>query len=395
MNNKPITVLYLIDTYISLPGQALVGGAEKQLYLLASSLDPKIFRPIVVQLNPADLISETSKTSNKMELLNLPTGKIYSLHGLRQLMRLADLQKSEDVHIIHTFFEKSEIMGWVSKHLSSVPIWITSRRDLGFKRKSIHKRIFRIASKACKKCVVNCNAIRNQMIQQKELPEERIEVIYNGIDLEPYQVHDNPKTLKNELNIKDDVFLVGMVATLKFEIKGHRFFVEASKKVLEKFPKVEFVLIGDGPLRNYFENMAEELGVRQNLHFLGKRNDIPRILSSLDISVLCSTSEGFSNVILESMAAGKPVVATDVGGSPEMVIDGLTGYLVPPADSDALAKAVMNLLEDPEKARDMGDEGRKLVQNKFTIGTMVKSYENLYKNLYTELDSQRRINGKM
>jgi len=382
--NKKITILYIIDTYVSLPGQALVGGAEKQLYLLASSLDPKIFRPIVVQLNPANSMPAADKSLNNMELINLPTGRVYSLHGLRQVMRLADLEKREGVHIIHTFFEKSEIMGWLSRRFSGVPVWITSRRDLGFKRKSIHKKIFGFASNGCKKCIVNCAAIRRQMVQQNELPEERIEVIYNGIDLEPYQVHDNPKTLKNELNIKDDVSLVGMVATLKFEIKGHRFFIEASKKILEKFPNVEFVLVGDGPLRNYYENMAEELGVRQNLHFLGKRNDIPRILSSLDISVLCSTSEGFSNVILESLAAEKPVIATNVGGSPEMVIDERTGYLVPPADSDALAKAIINLLQDPKKARDMGEQGRRMVQEKFSIERMVKSYEHIYQSLYAE-----------
>jgi len=384
MNNKKITILYIIDTYVSLPGQALVGGAEKQLYLLASSLDPKIFRPIVVQLNPANSMPAADKSFNNMELINLPTGRVYSLHGLRQVMRLADLEKRADVNIIHTFFEKSEIMGWLSRRFSGVPVWITSRRDLGFKRKSIHKRIFGFDSKACNECVVNCHAIRNQMMQQKELPEEKIKVIYNGIDLAPYQVHDNPKTLKNELNIKDDVLLVGMVATLQFEIKGHRFFIEASKKILEKFPNVEFVLVGDGPLRNYYENMAEELGVRQNLHFLGKRNDIPRILSSLYISVLCSTSEGFSNVILESLAAGKPVIATNVGGSPEMVIDERTGYLVPPADSDALAKAIINLLQDPKKARDMGEQGRRMVQEKFSIEKMVRSYEDIYQSLYAE-----------
>jgi glycosyltransferase involved in cell wall biosynthesis len=222
------------------------------------------------------------------------------------------------------------------------------------------------------------------MVQQNELPEDRIAIIYNGIDLGPYQYHDNHNTLKNELNIKDYVPLVGMVATMKFEIKGHRFFIEASKKVITKFPNVQFVLVGDGPLRKQFENMAEELGVKQNLHFLGKKHGIPHILSSLDISVLCSTSEGFSNVILESMAAGKPVVASNVGGSPEMVIDGQTGYLVPSADSDALAKAIMKLLNDPIKAKDMGVWGKRMVEEKFSIEKMVKSYEGIYQSLYAE-----------
>jgi len=172
-----------------------------------------------------------------------------------------------------------------------------------------------------------------------------------------------------------------MIANFNFEIKGHRYFMEAAKSVLEKVPDVEFLLIGDGPLRSKYEEMARSLGVEKKVCFLGRRNDIPSILSVLSVSVLSSISEGLSNVVLESMAAGRPVVATRVGGNPELVINGTTGYLVPPADSEALTEAVVALLKNPAKARSMGVAGKKLVEEKFTVEAMVKGYENLYQSL--------------
>jgi glycosyltransferase involved in cell wall biosynthesis len=219
------------------------------------------------------------------------------------------------------------------------------------------------------------------VVQRERLTEKKIEVIYNGLNLAPYQNSNNGKELRNGLGIDDHIPLVGMIANFNFEIKGHRYFLEAAKTVLEKIPNVEFLLAGDGPLRHHYEELTHELGLKEKIHFLGERNDVPTILSNLSISVLSSTSEGLSNVILESMAAGKPVIATNVGGSPEMVIDDVTGYLVPPGDSQAMAKAITELLRDPDKAITMGVAGKKLVGEKFSIKAMVESYENLYKSL--------------
>ena len=182
-SNKPITVMYLIDTYISAPGSPLRAGAEKQLYFLASSLNPEKFRPIIVQLSPDNSFQVASGNLEGLELFHFPTGKLYSLDGLRQIRRLLSLAKKKRVDIIHTFFEKSEVMGWLAARLSGIPVWITSRRDLGFKRKRIYDKIFRLTSKDCKKCIANCNAVKDRMIQQENLPPEKIEVIYNGLDL--------------------------------------------------------------------------------------------------------------------------------------------------------------------------------------------------------------------
>lgn len=392
MNHKPITILYLIDTFISPPDKPSEGGAERQLYLLSSSLDPGLFKTIVVQLFPSRSPSMATGKMGAAEMLHFPTKKFYNLHGVHQILKLGILAKREKVDIIHTFFEKSDVMGWLTARLAGIPVWITSWRDLGFKRKVVYKKIFKLAAKNCSRCVANCYAIRNEVIQKEKLSDDKVEVIYNGLDFSRYLEPSDGNHIRSELGIEKNVPIVGMIADINFEIKGHQFFIEASKRVLKEVPNVEFLLVGDGSLRQRFENLAEELGIRQKIHFLGKRGDIPVILSSLNVSVLCSTSEGFSNVILESMAAGKPVVATNVGGSPEMVIDGITGYLVLPSNSDALAEAIITLIQNPNKAMTMGVEGKKLVQEKFTVEAMVKSYERLYKDLLVKCSAAIRKN---
>ena len=382
--NYPITVMYLIDTYVSAPGTLLNGGAEKQLYLLASGLNPEEFRPVVVQLSPDRSYPVETGGSGPLELIHFPTGRIYGLDGLRQIGRLISFSKNMKVDIIHTFFEKSEVMGWILARLSRIPIWITSRRDLGFKRKKIYDTLFRFTAKDCKRCVANCQAVREQVIQRRNLPTQRVEVIYNGLDFSLYQKPSEHGPLRENLGVENGSPLIGMVANFNFKIKGHQYFLEAAKKVLEKMPNTEFLLVGDGPLRPQYEQMASELGVLRKVHFLGRRSDVPMIITNLDVSVLPSTSEGLSNVILESMAAGKPVIATNVGGSREIVQDGVTGYLVTPADSQALADRMLTLLRNRGRAKTFGLEGRKVVEEKFTVEAMVKKYEKLYMSLVEE-----------
>jgi glycosyltransferase involved in cell wall biosynthesis len=275
-------------------------------------------------------------------------------------------------------------MGWILARLSGIPIWITSRRDLGFKRKKIYDTLFRFTAEDCKRCVANCQAVREQVIQRRNLPTQRVEVIYNGLEFSVYQKPSEHAPLRENLGVENGSPLIGMVANFNFKIKGHQYFLEAAKKVLEKMPNTEFLLVGDGPLRPQYEQMASELGVLRKVHFLGRRSDVPMIITNLDVSVLPSTSEGLSNVILESMAAGKPVIATNVGGNREIVQDGVTGYLVTPADSRALADRMLTLLQNPDRAKTFGLEGRKVVEEKFTVEAMVKKYEKLYMSLVEE-----------
>jgi glycosyltransferase involved in cell wall biosynthesis len=219
------------------------------------------------------------------------------------------------------------------------------------------------------------------MVEREGVPSGKVAVIYNGLESSVAKKPFADSNVRNELAFSDKVPLVGMVANFNFEIKGHRYFLQAAKEVSHKTPDTNFLLIGEGPLRPQYEEMARELEVGKKVHFLGKRTDVPAILSQLDISVLSSTSEGFSNVLLESMAVGIPVVATRVGGNPEIVIDGVTGYLIPPADPRAMAEAILHLLDMPNEATEMGAAGRTRVEENFSVESMVRSYERLYTSL--------------
>jgi glycosyltransferase involved in cell wall biosynthesis len=382
--DKPAVVLYLIDTRISVPGIPTSGGAEKQLYQLATGLNPALFKPILVQLTPAHTPAAPAGRIGNLDLFHLPIRRFYTGEGIYRIRQICRLARLERVQIIHTFFDKSEVVGWLTSKFSAIPIWVTSRRDLGFKRKRIYREIFKLSSRGCERVIANCLAVKAQAVREENLPAEKIEVIYNGLDLPQNEVSLQNGSLRKELGLSRDTTLVGMVANFNFEIKGHRYFVEAAKALSDRSMGATFVLVGDGPLRKRYEQMVLELGLKEKVRFLGKRDDVPSILSSLDIAVQSSTSEGLSNVILESMAAGKPVVASDVGGSSELVSDGMNGYLVPPADSRALAEAIETLLQNPRKGIQMGRVGKSMVQDKFSQKHMVENYEKLYISLLTE-----------
>ena len=382
---QPITIMYVIDTCIAPPGGPQRGGAEKQLLLLANSLNKDFFRPIIVQLIPASATPVSVGKIDDVEFIHLPTTRFYSPNGLRQIVHLASMARGKSVSIIHTFFEKAEVMGWLAKRLSGVPVWVTSRRDLGFKRKKVYDRIFKFASKDCTRCIANCQAIKGQVVGQEKLDPNKVAVIYNGLDIAPFQRSLNRGAFRKEIGVDNNTPLIGMVANFNFEIKGHQYFIEAAKRVLEAIPEAQFVLVGEGQLRRNYEEMARSWGIQGSVHFLGKRDDVAEIFPQLSVSVLCSTSEGFSNVILESMAAGKPVVATNIGGNPELVAAGVTGHLVPPADSGSLAEAIVSLLNDPGMCRRMGENAKGQVADRFSIPAMVEGYEHLYRTLATEL----------
>jgi glycosyltransferase involved in cell wall biosynthesis len=314
-------------------------------------------------------------------MYHLPTSKFYSPGGLRQMARIVALARKERVDIIHTFFEKAEVMGWLVRRLAGVPVWVTSRRDLGFKRKPIYDRIFTVSSRHCDSLVAVCQAVKEQTVSREGFPAEKVQVIYNALEDDSLQAESAPKLSRADLGLPAEGLLVGMVANFNFEIKGHRYFIEAAARVARGCNDVHFILVGDGVLRSDCERQAQALGMGGRIHFLGKRGDVLAILRHLDVSVLCSTSEGLSNVIMESMAVGKPVVATRVGGNPELVQEGVTGCLVPPADLRALADAIRLMLDRPDRGKSLGEAGKVFADEKFTIGAMVRAHELLYGDL--------------
>jgi glycosyltransferase involved in cell wall biosynthesis len=208
----------------------------------------------------------------------------------------------------------------------------------------------------------------------------KVKTIYNGIDLSQYSTEENQLSLRKELGLKDGLPVVGIVARLSEE-KGHRHLLRAVPYVLGENPAVQFLMVGGGALEQELRQLAHALNIQGAITWAGIRSDVPRLLSTIDLLVLPSTHESFGNVLVEAGAMSKPVVASRVGGIPEIVVDGTTGILVPPKDVVALARAISYLLANPEVASRMGVAGRIRVEERFALSRTAAEVEQVYQRV--------------
>ncbi len=206
-------------------------------------------------------------------------------------------------------------------------------------------------------------------------------VIYNGIDISSFERDRNVDGLKQELSIEDQTPIIGITARLVYA-KGHRYLIEAAHIVKKKIPDAVFLIVGDGPLRKELGEYVSKLNLSENFRFLGFRSDISRLTHIYDISVLPSVREGLGNVLIEAMVCGKPVIGTNVGGIPEVIEDGETGYIIEPRDPGVLAQSIVELLRNREKAERMGRAGRKRAERMFQESRMVEETLALYERLF-------------
>jgi glycosyltransferase involved in cell wall biosynthesis len=272
-------------------------------------------------------------------------------------------------------------MGSLAGRILNVPMIITSKRALGTHQdRNPGWRLFDVLSFRFSHWVtVNSHAVGEDTIRRDMANASKIKMIYNGLELDDFLSPTfDKRSIRESLKVDPAKKIMITVANL-IPYKGHFALLEAAAVVTRSHPDSLFLLAGeDRGIRKNLEDLSRELGILPNVLFLGQRNDIPRLLAASDISVLPSHEEGFSNVILESMAAGLPVVTTRVGGNPEAVIDGETGWLVAPDSSSDLALKIIDLLDDPEKAKIYGENGRHRVMETFPAEKMVAAYMELY-----------------
>ncbi len=211
------------------------------------------------------------------------------------------------------------------------------------------------------------------------LPKEKVDVVYSGIDIKRFQ---NVKSnyLISELGLNKDKLCIGNIAALAWH-KDHRTLLEAARIVVDEFPRVTFLIVGDGPLRREIEILIKKLNLEEDVKLFGFREDIPEILSVLDLFVLSSTWEGLGTSLLDAFASRVPVIATNVGGIPEIVKDRVNGILVPPKNPSALAGAIISLLENRDFACQIAEEGFRLVKEKFSVDRMVEETRKIYDRL--------------
>jgi L-malate glycosyltransferase len=354
------------------------GGSERQFVAITNALSRKQFDVrvgCVVRLGP--LLHEVS------EAAEFPLGGSFlSMRAQKSRVALGRYLRSEKVQIAHSFDFYTNLLLLSTAWFVRVPVVIGSHRQLGDLLTPTQFRAQGVAFRFCDRVVCNSRAAAKRLLQQG-LPEEKIVIIPNGLAPELFAA------ATPALPVSRGTVRVGMIARMNARSKNHAAFLRMAARLAPKFPNVEFVLVGDGPFRPEFEAMARELGVADRVCFPGDRRDIPEVLASMDISVVPSASESLSNVVLESMAAGVAVVATNVGGTPEVISNGKTGLLVRPDNEEDLANAIERLVTQRALRATCARNGNELAAAQFSLKSVTERYESLYEELLASKESPK------
>jgi len=357
------------------------GGAQTALLRFLSAIDRNLYNPTVVCFDNGN--SFIAKEINK---LNIPVIDLGMTHKGRidVFFRFNRLLQNERPVVLHTWLFHANLIGRLMGRLNKVPIIISSRRNIniGGKWRELLKRL---TSGLDDKVIAVCEAVRKAEIESSNVPSEKAVTIHNGIDPIAFiSVSDEAALeIRNSFEIPDDALLLGAIGRLH-PSKGFNDLISALAYIKAKTNSVRLIIVGEGELRGSLELQIINHNLSGTIKFAGLRNDIPELMSALDIFVSSSLWEGLPNVVLEAMVAGKPVVATSVGGTPEVVVDGETGLLVPPRNPEALARAIFRLLKNPELGSRMGRAGKERVLKQFSIQRMVTKTQQLYKELMIE-----------
>jgi len=310
-------------------------------------------------------------------------------YDLLALFSLYRLLAKERPTIVHTHTSKAGLLGRLAAKGAGVPIIVHTPHGhvffgyFGAFKTKIFIFMERLASRITDKIVALTHGEKEDYLFFKIADKEKFVVINSGIELERFKELPIPlkQNFKKELGIPENALIVGTVGRL-VPVKGPKFLIDAAQEIIPKYPNVFFVFTGDGYLRRDLEKKASDLRIKENVVFFGWRNDAAKIISVTDIFVLPSLNEGMGRVLAEAMALGKPIVASNVGGIPDLVIHGKNGFLVPQKNSKELARYIHILLEDKEKREKMGREGREMARN-FSQEIMVEKISRLYKELMT------------
>jgi glycosyltransferase involved in cell wall biosynthesis len=348
------------------------GGSERQFAVLARSLDPASFRLHLGCLQKRGAFLDGLGEVPEFSL----GGNLYGLQSWRTRFQLARHLRRHRINIAHSFDFYTNLTLIPTARMAGLPVVIGSQRQLGDLLTPMQFNTQAAVFRWCDRVVCNSRAAADRLAQAG-LPERKVVVIGNGLPVSAFA------QTAPALQPAPGLLRVGIVARMNHAGKKHALLLRAASHLRGQFSQLEFVLAGDGPLRPELELEAKNLGLSDQVRFLGDRRDIPAVLASLDVSVLPSSSESLSNAILESMAAGVPVVASRVGGNPELVAED-RGILVTPDDEEALAKALGRLLRDPALRAALGRNGRQFAQANFTVEEMRRRHEALYAELLAE-----------
>ncbi|MBI3298641.1 MAG: glycosyltransferase [Elusimicrobia bacterium] len=355
-----------------------MGGAEKTLFTLATLLDPKLAEVAgVVSLKPkgefARRLAEMDKKVYSLELKHKP--------GLRDLQRLAILIQELQPDLVHAVMYQAIQLCRAVKRIGYAEYKLISSPRINYRtREPVSLWLDGWLKKADDLLVTECDASRDYLLKKLDYDPAKVRTIRNGVDIAGWPVSKSDRArLRKELGVAHNEVLIGAVGRLD-EQKGHTYLLEAVAKLRAQHP-ARLVIIGDGPLRKVLADRLRSLGLEGAAHLVGERKDVTAWLSAFDIFALPSLWEGLPNALLEAMALGLAVVATQVDGVPEAVAHDISGLLCKPQDSQSLYVALQDLIAEPELRKRLGEHAKQVVAENFGLGPMIDAYHEVYRSV--------------
>jgi glycosyltransferase involved in cell wall biosynthesis len=369
-----------------------IGGPAIHVVLLTAGLDPKRFdsRLVSGRENAGEGSMLDYALAHGVQPIIIPeiVGE-FSL-GPREFKALAQLyrlMRREKPDVVHTHTAKAGFVGRVAARLARVPVVVHTFHGHVLQgyynpvKTSLLRRMERALARVTDCILAVSEGVKQDLVAYGVAAPEKILVMPLGLELEPFlDGHAARGAFRREWHLQASDRLVGIVGRI-FPIKNHYLFLDAAALVAQEEPAARFVIVGDGLLRAEIEHQAQALGLSDRVIFTGWRRDLPSIYADLDVLAVTSNNEGTPVSAIEAMAAACPVVATRVGGLPDLIRDGETGLLVPPADAPAVAAAIVRLLRQPGEARRLGQAGRAMVRERFAVQRLVSDMEQLYQAL--------------
>ena len=376
MERKP-SILHLVGSFHQ-------GGSETQALQLVRLLrESQKFNVHLATLDRSGPLLDQALELAPEGIAEYRLTSFYDWNMLVQLRRFRHHLKSLQVKLVHTHDFYTNVFGMIGARAARTQVRIASRRETLGMRTVAQKIVERMAFRTAHAIVANANSVKS-VLAEEGVSNSKIVTIYNGVAFERVQPK-NPtrEQVLSNFGVADLIRcrFVTMVANMRHRVKDYPTFLRAAQQVVPLVPDAAFLLAGEGELSAELRGLSRELGLQERCRFLGRCDSIGDLLSISDVCVLSSTAEGFSNSVLEYMAAGKPVVATDVGGVKEALSDGETGYLVRPGEYEAMARRIAELLANPHVAEQMGTRGKKVAEERFSTQAQLRSTEALYERL--------------
>jgi len=371
-NKRKIKVIHLVE-------ELTIGGLEKILTSIVLNLDKEKYNVSVWCLREGGFFAnKLVKEGIDVKILHISTSR-----NPLSIYKLYKLLKNCKFDIIHTHAYSAGTIGRMSAFLASIPVIISHNHSVYDYYNRYYHFVERLLSLITDRIICISDIVNRFANETQRINAKRLITIHNGIDSEHPVSEKRTSGLRKELDIPVDHSVICTIAHME-EHKGIKYLLESASLLLQSRNNISFLLVGEGALKEELKILCADLKIEKNVIFAGERSDIPEILSLTDIFVLPSIREGLPLTILEAMACSKPVIATNVGGVPEVVKDRVSGILVPPKDPEALHSAMNELLGNREKLMKMGYNGKRVCNESFDSKTMIGKIEDLYDSLMYE-----------